>query len=120
MKESNPDKTLRPTPFSHAAKWVLLIWGWAVPSAIFWHITITRNMVLPYIPFYFWWLPGTLWQRLPGLFVAVFCVIPLPVYLLARRWPVPVKPWCRALFYILAALILITHLLWGGAVYANR
>jgi len=76
---------IRPTLWWDMLLWSFLLWGWAIPSAYFWHLTETHHILLPYIPRYFWKLPGELWQAVPWLFAAFVLIFPLLFAFLVRK-----------------------------------
>lgn len=107
-----------PTPWPDIVPWLILVWGWALPSAYFWHVTNTHQVLLPAIPNLCWGLPGSLWVGAPWLFVAAALVVPGVLVLSARRGLLLSRR-VRAIGYALMGVVALIHLLWGGALVGS-
>jgi hypothetical protein len=92
---------------------VALLWIWAVPAALLWHWSVSRDALLPYLPRAVWFAPGELWRRWPPVLAAALILLS----------GLSLGPWGRARRlgalrpYLVATLLLIVlvHVLWGGA-----
>ena len=107
-----------PTPWWDILLWVVLLWGWALPSAFFWGLTQAHQVLLPWIPHYCWIGPGALWQDAPWLFVPMSLLLPGLFAVGARRRPLPLRP-ARIAGYALLALVLLVHVVWGGVLVGS-
>ena len=118
MEDSSQERDASPTPWSDILVWTVFLWGWALPSALFWELKETHQVLLPHIPNYCWMLPGELWQAAPWLFVVIVLVLPGLFSLYARKHSLALRPWRKAA-YFLFALVFLVHLAWGGAILGS-
>jgi hypothetical protein len=87
---------------------------WFLPSFIFWHLHLVKDVLLPKIPEMVWSLPGKSWELSPllgfGLILAFIVIV-----LFFREAAVLKWKWVRGSFLVLILLISAVHALWGIA-----
>ncbi len=92
------------------------VWTWMVSSAYYWHLAVTHDVVLPYLPRCLWLPPGALWDVAPPAHLALMALVPVGAYRMqgATRG----ARLLRRTALGLATVSIVVALLWGRALVA--
>jgi hypothetical protein len=94
---------------------VAVLWTWALPATVLWRLAVSRDLVVPYVPWFVWVVPGRLWAFSPALWCIGLALATLAAYLVSKAALPQRKNVVRGI-WVLTFSIGAVHLLWGSAV----
>ena len=114
-KAAGKEQASSPASVLDTVFFIILLWGWAITGAYFWHLTKMNEILLPCVPCLVWQLPGELWHRMPLLFIGLLLLFPILFHFLLAKQPSLV----RSVRYLLIFIFVIAsdvNIIWGSAV----
>lgn len=94
---------------------VVVLWTWVLPATVLWRLAARRDLVVPFVPWFVWVVPGRLWAFSPALWCIGLALATLAAYLVSKE-ALPQRKSVVVVIWVLTVSVGAVHLLWGSAV----
>lgn len=94
---------------------VVVLWTWVLPSTVLWQLAAKRDLVVPFVPWFVWVVPGRLWAFSPALWCIGLALATLAAHLVSKE-ALPQRKSVVGAIWVLTVSVGAVHLLWGSAI----
>jgi hypothetical protein len=94
---------------------VVVLWSWVLPATVLWQLAAKRDLVVPFVPWFVWVVPGRLWAFSPPLWCIGLALATLAAHLVLKE-ALPRRKSVVGAIWILTVSVGAVHLIWGSAV----